>query len=489
MKILFAASEAYPLVKTGGLGDVIYSLPRTLKEAGADVRVILPAYRSVLEKAPESRIIAWMDVTGDGRTHSVRILESRDTSLGTPLYLVDCPELFGRPGNPYLHPDGYDWPDNAERYAVFSRAVAAISCSQPDIDWRPDVVHTHDWQTGLIPALLKHQEDAPRSVFTIHNLAYGGIFSYQDYINLGLPEYWWSAEGLEFHGNFSMLKAGLIYADQVTTVSPTYAREILTPQFGYGFEGVLHAIDYKLSGILNGVDQDAWNPKSDPYLPSHYAVNWRTFKGKCDNKAALLTEMGLEATDERLHAPLFGLIGRLVEQKGIDLVAEVIPRIIETSDASFIILGSGQDAYEYAFTALARRYPEQVLLYLGYSEELAHRIEAGADFFLMPSRFEPCGLNQLYSLRYGTPPIVHHTGGLADTVVDTNDETFAHKKATGYVFHEPTADALQHAIERAIGCYQNDYCWKQIVRTGMQQDFSWTQSAASYLSLYQQQEQ
>ncbi len=485
MKVLFAASEAYPLIKTGGLGDVIYSLPRALNEAGADVRVILPAYRTLLEKAPESKIIAWMDVTGVGRTHSVRILESNDTSLGAPLYLVDCPQLFGRPGNPYQHPDGYDWPDNAERFAVFSRAVAALTSSAIDIGWQPDVVHCHDWQTGLIPALLKHQQDAPKAIYTIHNLAYGGISSHHDYISLGLPDLWWSAEGLEFYNNFSMLKAGIIYADQVTTVSPTYSKEILTPQFGYGFEGVLHSIEYKLSGILNGVDQEAWNPKSDSYLPSHYSYKWRTFKGKCDNKAALLTEMGLEATDERLHAPLIGFIGRMVEQKGIDLITEVIPHLIENSNASFIILGSGQDAYEYAFTELARRYPEQVLLYLGYSEGLAHRIEAGADLFLMPSRFEPCGLNQLYSLRYGTPPIVHRTGGLADTVVDTNGETILNNSATGFVFNEPSAAALQYTIERAITCYEDGDCWKQIVRTGMQQDFSWTKSAASYLTLYQ----
>jgi starch synthase len=488
MKVLFAASEAYPLIKTGGLGDVIYSLPRALKEAGADVRVILPAYRAVLEKAPETTIIAWLDIIGVGRSHHVRILESSDDSLGVPLYLVDCCELFGRPGNPYQHPDGYDWPDNAERFAVFSRAVAALTATHDAIGWQPQVVHCHDWQTGLIPALLKHQPGAPKSVYTIHNISYGGIFSHYDYNAPGLPDLWWNSEGLEFHGNFSMLKAGVLYADHVTTVSPTYAREILTPQFGYGFEGVLHSIEYKLHGILNGVDQDAWNPQSDPYLPSRYSDKWRTFKGKCDNKGFLLMEMGLAATNERLQAPLFGFVGRLVEQKGIDLIAEVIPHIVAHSNASFIILGSGQHAYEHAFEELAQRYPGRVMLHLGYSEELAHRIEAAADFFLMPSRFEPCGLNQLYSLRYGTPPIVHHTGGLADTVIDTNGGTILDNSATGFVFNEASAAALQYTIERAISCYHDGNCWKQIMRTGMQQDFSWTKSAASYLELYQLQE-
>lgn len=484
MKILFAASEAYPLIKTGGLGDVIYSLPRTLHEMGQDVRVILPAYRDILEVNPELKIAGWVEIQGAGRSHPVRILESHDQRLGVPVLLVDIADLFDRPGNPYTHPDGYDWPDSAERYTVFSRAVAELSSGTPDIGWQPDIVHAHDWQTGLIPAFLYHQKDASASVFTIHNLSYAGIFSHTEYTALGLPDDWWSSEGLEFHGNFSMLKAGLLYADHVNTVSPTYAKEILLAEFSNGFDGVLKAISHKLSGLLNGIDQDTWNPKTDPDLACNYSEKWQTFKGKQENKAALLSEMGIRPTAKKLQAPLLGLVSRLVEQKGIDLILEIIPKLLKTTDANLVVLGAGQDYFERVLTTFAMENPQRIAFHSGYSESLAHRIEAGADLFLMPSRFEPCGLNQLYSLRYGTPPVVHRTGGLADTVVNASEENIASKTATGFVLDEPTPEALLTCLKQAFKVYNDKQPWRQIVHTAMCQDFSWTQSASEYVSLY-----
>jgi len=485
MRILFAASEAYPIIKTGGLGDVVYSLPRALQREGMDVRVILPAYRTVLEKMDQIRVAGWLEVPGAGKTHHVRILETTDQHLGVPLLLVDAASLFDRPGNPYVHPDGYNWHDNAERFTVFSRAVAQLASDSKMLDWKPEVVHCHDWQTGLIPAFLSRYPDPPKSIFTIHNLSYSGMFSHEDFARLDMRQEWWSSHAMEFFGNFSMLKAGLIFADQVTTVSPNYAQEICTPGQGYGFDGILRSISHKLSGILNGIDQEVWNPRTDRYLPHRYSVDRNYLPGKRHNKEALLNELGARDAENMLDKPLLGLIGRLVEQKGIDLLLPVIPHFIDHTEASFIIIGSGESHYEEALLYLAERYPERLFLTIGYSEERAHRIEAGADIFLMPSRFEPCGLNQLYSLKYGTLPIVHNVGGLADTVVDANEDNLHNETATGFVFHEPTSTALQQTIDRALTLYPQTSRWRKVMRTAMRQDFSWDLSAKKYQLLYQ----
>ena len=485
MKILFAASEAYPIVKTGGLGDVVYSLPRALKNEGVDVRVILPAYRAVLEQMPRIRVAGWLDIPGIDRTHSVRILETTEQHLGVPLLLVDVASLFDRPGNPYMHPDGYNWHDNAERFAVFSRAVAKLSIDREMLDWQPDIVHCHDWQTGLIPACLSQYPNAPKSVFTIHNLSYSGMFSHEDFARLNLRKDWWSSHAMEFFGNFSMLKAGLIYADQVTTVSPTYAEEIRTPGQGYGFDGILRSISDKLSGILNGIDEEVWNPQTDRYLLHRYSVDKNHLAGKRKNKEALLNEVGAEDAESMLDKPLLGLIGRLVEQKGIDLLLPIIPHFIEHTQASFVIIGSGEKHYEDALLELAQYYPRRLFVTIGYSEERAHRIEAGADIFLMPSRFEPCGLNQLYSLKYGTLPIVHHVGGLADTVVDASEENLDNETATGFVFYQPTPMDLRQAIDRALTLYPQTSRWRKVVRTAMRKDYSSDISATKYQLLYE----
>jgi len=487
MKVLFAASEAFSLVKTGGLGDVIYALPRALKAKGVDVRLVLPAYREVLQKLDSFNISGWQQIPGSNRELCVRLLDAGDSLLGLPLLLIDVPGLIDRPGGgPYQQHNGFDWPDNAERFTVFSRAVAEFARGNlGEADWRPDVVHSHDWQTGLVSAFLSRDLKPPRTVFTIHNLAYGGHFGHDDFVKLYLPGEWWAADGVEFYHNFSMLKAGIVFSDAVTTVSPTYAKEILTPEYGCGYQGLLTTYADKLSGILNGIDMEVWNPAADKFIKQNYSLTDSFVKGKQINKKALLAEFGLKTTEKMLNAPLLGFVGRLVEQKGIDLITAAIPKIIEETDANFVIVGSGQDKYQTELTNLQQKYPERMGLFVGYSEVKGHLLEAGSDIFLMPSRFEPCGLNQLYSLAYGTPPIVNHTGGLADTVIDANAKTLSNNNATGFVFHNANVNEFIARIKDALALYAKPKPWQQLVKNCMSQDFSWEHSAESYLKIYQ----
>ena len=483
LKILFVASEAYPLVKTGGLGDVLYSLPHAVHARGADVRLLLPGYRALLRQLEQVRIVGWIDVRGAEGIDSARILETRHPDYAFPLWVVDCPPLFDRPGNPYVNANGQDWLDNAERYTVFSRVAALLALDSLELGWKPDVVHAHDWQTGLVAAFLAEHPERPKTVFTIHNLAYSGYFPHGDFVRLQLPSHWWSPEGVEFHGGLSMLKAGIVYADAITTVSPTYAAEICTPEFGYGLDGLLLSRSYKLHGILNGIDTRLWDPHTDSRLPAHYSAA-RILPGKRRNKQALLGRFLPAVDDAMLAAPLLGLVGRLVEQKGIDWVLAAIPVMLAETDARFVLLGSGQVSYEQKLTRLAKQHPDRVFVEIGYDESLAHLIEAGADMFLMPSRFEPCGLNQMYSLRYGTPPIVYKTGGLADTVVDADEAALADASANGFVFESPDIAGFLDAIRRALELYRQAPRWRRLQQTGMQQSFDWSDSAAHYLDLY-----
>jgi starch synthase len=342
------------------------------------------------------------------------------------------------------------------------------------------VVHCHDWQTGLVPAFLSTETDPPATVFTIHNLSYDGYFSYLEFSQLQLPSLWWSPDYVEFYGGFSMLKAGLVFSGQVTTVSPTYAREICTPEFGYRYDGLLRHLGNKLTGILNGIDLDTWNPETDRYLAAHYDAGPARIEAKRRNKAELLREAGLPDSD----APLLGFVGRMVPQKGVDLIAAILPRLFESSDVRMVILGSGDNALETELLDLVRQYPDRLYVRIGYSEPLAHRIEGGCDLFLMPSRFEPCGLNQMYSLRYGTPPVVHRTGGLADTVVNTTASTLKDGSANGFVFHTPDAGALRAGTRRALRYYASPRVWHQICMTGMQMELGWQESARQYQKLY-----
>lgn len=486
MRILFATSEAHPLVKTGGLADVSGSLPGALARLGHEVQLILPAYQGVVEKYPVYEVLSHFSVGGAGRMLEARVLAIWVPELEQKVWLVDIPELFDRPGNPYLGPDGQDWWDNGERFAVFARAVAEVAMNRAGLNWRADVVHANDWQTGLVPAFLREEVERPRTLFTIHNMAYAGYFPKSLFDSLWLPWQWWGEQGVEFYGQMSMLKAGIVYADAVTTVSPSYAREICTEEFAYGFAGIMRKTrdQGRLYGILNGIDEKFWNPASDPYLFENYSLGNGHVAGKKRNKQALLQHLGSANAEQAAHLPLLGFIGRLVTQKGIDLILQVLPRLLEQRRVNLVAVGSGAAHFEQALRQLAHDHPEHAFVHIGYSEALAHQVEASADIFLMPSRFEPCGLNQLYSLAYGTLPLVHHTGGLADTVVNASEENLAQKTATGFVLYDPSAHAMASTLEHALYLFSRPRTWQQIQRTAMEQSFTWEQSAQDYLAVY-----
>lgn len=474
-KILFATSEAHPLIKTGGLADVASSLPRALLKRGHDVKILLPAYASVMLKAKEvgAKKIAELNISGQ----TIILLQTRLPGSRVTVLLVDIPQFSEREGNPYCGPDGSDWSDNHWRFFVFAKAAEAIALNQANLNWQPDIVHCNDWQTGLIPALLAQHQQKPASVFTIHNLAYRGLFSYQVFSELGLPNDYWHHEKLEFYGQMSFIKGGLAFADAITTVSQSYANEIQTPEFGCGLDGVLRARAQDLSGVLNGIEMDEWNPGSDKLITHNY--NRRTLNQKVKNKTALQEKLGLPVNES---IPLLGFIGRLVEQKGIDLILNQCSQLL-TQDCQLVILGSGFASYEQALKNIAQQHPHKVSVTLGYNEAFAHQIEASADIFLMPSMFEPCGLNQMYSLRYGTLPVVNAVGGLRDTVVERPVDDLG-TEGNGFVFHTPTAEELHLAIKRALACYQQPDVWKKMQHNAMSQDFSWEKSAEKYEGIY-----
>ncbi len=477
-KILFVVSEAHPLIKTGGLGDVAGSLPVALASLQAEVRLLLPAYPEAVARAGRLKTLAQFSV--DGLASPVRLLEGRLPGTRLVIWLVDFPPAYDRPGNPYLDSRGLPWPDNAMRYALLARVAVMLALGQIPLEWRPHIVHCHDWQTGLVPALLAQEKNRPATVFTIHNLAYQGLFPGDTFTLLGLPAALWSIDGLEFYGQLSFIKGGIAFADRLTTVSPGYAREIQTPEFGAGLDGLLRHRADRLSGILNGIDDKTWNPAHDPLLARKYSA--RRLRDKIPNKLALQREFGLPADPK---TPLIGMVGRMVQQKGIDLLLETLPGLMHRS-IQLVILGTGDAGYEKTLRAQATRYAGQLAVRVGYDERLAHLIEAGADMFLMPSRFEPCGLNQFYSQRYGTPPIVRRVGGLADTVTDATEANLKADKATGIVFDEARGGALLASVDRALALHQNTRRWKQMMLAGMRQDFSWQHSAAQYLRLYKQ---
>jgi starch synthase len=472
VRILFVASEIFPLAKTGGLADVCASLPRALAALGHDIRLVLPAYpgaRACLEAAGPQ--IPVQDLPGVG------LIPGQLPGTGLPVVLVEAARWFDRPGGPYGDVRGRDWPDNAERFHGFARAVCAIAGDRAGLGWRPHLVHCHDWQTGLVPALLSLESSRPATVFTVHNQSFLGRFDHEQFAALGLPAVWWSPEALEFHGDFSFLKAGLVFADQLTTVSPSYARELQTPEFGCGLDGLLRHRAADFTGILNGIDTEVWNPATDIYLRQCYD-SATVAAGKGANKAAVQAELGLPAVG---RIPLLVMISRLVEQKGVDLIAELIERWSDRA-LQWALLGSGELHWERRLRALAAAWPDRVAVRIGYDEGLAHRLEAGGDLFLMPSRFEPCGLNQMYSQRYGTIPVVHSTGGLADSVTDV----FAAGSGagTGLVFEAPEVAALAAALERGLPLYRNRAAWHALQRNAMAADFGWQRSAEDYLEVY-----
>ncbi len=478
MKILFAASEALPLIKTGGLADVAGSLPEALVERGLDVRVVLPAYRGLKERFDRLDELALLHIPR--LVEPVRVLSGRLDDTQPPYVLVDAPTLFEREGGPYADAAGLDHPDNAQRFAAFARVIVALALGHGGDGWRPDLVHTNDWQTALVPALLARERQRPGNVFTIHNLAYQGVFGQATFLDLDLPADLWSMHGLEFHGNLSFIKGGIAYADAVTAVSPTYAKQICTPELGYGLQDLLSYRGERLFGVLNGIDTTLWDPASDPAIPHKYDAD--NLAAKSGNKRALQETFGLPVRDDVL---LFGHVGRLVEQKGVDLIIELLPWMLEEQDLQLVVLGSGHAHLQAALETAAASHPGRLGVVIGYDESLSHLIEAGADCFLMPSRFEPCGLNQMYSQRYGTLPLVHRTGGLADTVIDATGDNLLAGTATGFVFDQPNVAGLRSALQRVIDFNRRPRAWwEKVQQTGMAQDFSWTASARRYIDIY-----
>ncbi|OHC61786.1 MAG: starch synthase [Rhodocyclales bacterium GWA2_65_19] len=474
MKVLFATSELSPWVKTGGLGEVAGTLPAALRALGLDVRVLVPAYPEMLRSFPHAEEIARPH--GLGGLLSTPTLRQALAPDGTPLLLVDYPPYFNRPGNPYLGPEGRDWLDNHLRFGLLSRVAAWLGSDANTLAWQAEIIHCNDWQTGLAPAYLRYLP-GPRakSLFTLHNLAFQGLFDHASLFELGLPDGAWHLDGVEYYGFLSFLKAGLQLADAITTVSPSYAREIQTDAEGMGLAGLLRHRSERLSGILNGIDTQAWNPATDPHLFRNYSA--RNLDAKADNKTGLQRQLGLQ---QRTDLPLLAVVSRLTEQKGLDLLLEVAPQVLKLP-AQLAVLGTGTLALEQAWAALAQRHGGQCTVTVGFNEELAHRIEAGADIFVMPSRFEPCGLNQMYSLRYGTPPVVRATGGLADTVIDAADQ----KHGNGFVFGPATADALLQALQRATAAWRDPVRWRALQKRGMARDSSWAEAARQYVALYQ----
>ena len=481
MNIVFVASEAVPFAKTGGLADVAGALPRAVAALGHSACLLIPCYRKVWEAGPEFVGTGIpLHVPVGPATVLGHVYESRLPGSDVPVFLVDQPGYFDREGL-YGHP-GHDFEDNCERFVFFQRAVLrAISA----LGIKPDVVHCNDWQTGLIPIYLKTiDRDLPGladagTLFTIHNLAYQGLFWHWDMPLTGLDWGLFNYRALEFHGKLSFMKAGLTFADMLSTVSPTYAHEIQSQRLGAGLDGLLRERQSDLRGIVNGIDVEAWTPSHEPMLAERYDLE-TVASGKAACKAWLQAHAGLPV---RPDVPLFAQIGRLESQKGWDLLADVAEGLLDR-DVQLVVLGTGNPKYHDLVQGLVRRYPDKVWAHLGFSDALAHQIEAGADVFLMPSLFEPCGLTQLYSLAHGTVPVVHATGGLVDTVVDLNPRTLSDGRATGFVFDQPTAHSLWEALVRVLDAWRDRETWDKLVRAGMSADWSWGRSARKYVEVY-----
>jgi starch synthase len=440
------------------------------------VRLLLPAYPAAVAQLGDLRPVGHLPRAR--RDPAARLLEGRFPGTDLVLYLLDAPGLFDRPGSPYLGPDGRDWPDNAARFAAFARAAVALALDRAGLGWQPDVVHAHDWHTGLVPALLALERRRPATVFTIHNLAYQGLFPAAAARGLGLPRALTGGAALSFHGQLSFIRGGIACADRVTTVSPTYAREIQTPALGFGLDDLLRRRRRRLHGILNGADYEAWDPAHDRFIARPFSC--LDLEARRENGRALRLRLGLALDPAR---PLVASVGRLVEQKGVDLLLAALPALMRRPVQLFVC-GTGDRAIGEALERAAAGYPGRCAALVGYTEELAHVTWAGADIFVMPSRFEPCGLTQLYALRYGAVPVVRRTGGLADTIVDADPARLRQGEATGFTFESATRDALLQAIDRAIACWRRPALWRRLVRAGMAQDFSWGRSARRYVELY-----
>src|SRR5437868_5136212 len=476
LRILYVTPECAPLVKTGGLGDVAAALPVALRQLGLDARLLLPGYPAVLAALAGARNIGSIDAIA--RIPAANLLEA-ELPTSVPAWVVDCPLLYDRDGGPYQDASGADWEDNPLRFGLLSRVAALLASRQSPCGWRAQLVHANDWQTGLAPAYaaLAYDGSTP-SIITIHNLAFQGIFAPHWVADLGLPAASFAVDGVEYHGRISFLKAGLFYANAITTVSPTYAGEIQHEAMGMGMHGLLAARRDRLTGILNGIDTTVWDPANDPLIAARYDAT--ALRRKTANKKALQIRFGLETPSDIL---LLGAVTRLTTQKGVDLLLDIVDEVLRLP-AQIVIVATGDKALERRLRTLTAAWAGRLASFIGFDETLAHSVEAGADAFVMPSRFEPSGLNQMYSQRYGTPPIVHATGGLADSVIDCTPQTLADRTATGFKFFAPSADALMSAIKRCGAAYGDARVWRQLQRNGMARDWSWNRAAREYAAIY-----
>ena len=480
MKVLFVTPECYPLVKTGGLADVAGALPLAMTPFAVEARVLLPGYPGVREQLTGVRKVAALPKLFGGNA----TLTAGRTADGLEVLLLEAPHLYTRTGGgPYLDAAGNDWPDNHLRFGALSWVGGEIAMGRLG-DWQPDLVHLHDWQAALTAAYLHFEtKPSPPTLLTIHNLAFQGLFGTDTLASLRLPPAALvpgATDSMEYWGNLSFLKAGVLWSDHLSTVSPTYAREIRTPDQGMGYDGLLRARPDHLTGIANGIDETVWNPAADPALTTHYSV--RRLPAKATNKVALQVELGLHV---RVDAPLFCVVSRLTTQKGLDLLLQALPRLLGRG-AQLAVLGSGERALEDGLRRAAEEHPGNVSVTLGYDEPLSHRLQAGSDAIIVPSRFEPCGLTQLYGLRYGTLPVVARVGGLADTVIDANGAALHDGVATGFQFSPVNAEQLAAALERACDLYADRLAWQRVVKRAMTRDVSWSSAARAYAGLYQQ---
>jgi len=475
LHVLSVASEVYPLVKTGGLADVVAALPPALAREGIATRTLVPGYPAVVAGLRNAEAVHHFAHLHGG---PARLLAAH--AAGLDLLVLDAPHLYARPGNPYLGPDGDAWPDNALRFAALAGCAASIARGTV-AGFAPDIVHAHDWQAALAPALL-HYGGTPRpgTVMTVHNLSFQGLFPPTLLEAVGLPPHAYAIDGVEYHGTIGYLKAGLALADRITTVSPTYAAEIRTPEGGMGLDGLLRQRADVLTGIVNGIDESVWDPAGDAHLASRFDA--RHLARRAANKAALQARIGL---DVEPGAFVFGVVSRLTLQKGMDLLHDALPAITATG-AQLALLGSGEPAFERAFAAAVKRHPGRVAAVIGYDEPLAHLLQGGADALLVPSRFEPCGLTQLYALRYGAIPVVARVGGLADTVIDASEMALAAGAGTGIQFAPVTRENLEFAIGRALALWRDRTVWRRLQRRAMAADVGWTRPAKRYAALFRE---
>ncbi len=479
LRVLHVAAEVFPLVKTGGLADVVAALPVAQAEQGADVRLLLPGYPAVIESVQGARPV--IDIGACFGALRVRLMLGRMPGTALPVYVIDAPYLYRRSGGPYQAADGDEWPDNLQRFALLGWVAAHLAADDADPAWVPDIVHAHDWHAAMACAFVaEHLPSRAASVFTVHNLAFQGLFPMHDWPLLGLASRLMSPAGLEYHGQLSFMKAGLKFADRITTVSPSYAREIATHEFGCGLDGVIRGRGAVVSGILNGIDDAVWNPATDPAIAQRYDAERLAGKAAC--KRALQAELGLHPDADAL---LLVVVSRLTAQKGMDLLLAALPELLPHG-VQLAVQGTGDPALEAAFRMAEQAHPGRVQVHVGYDEARAHRMVAGADMIAVPSRFEPCGLTQLYGLRYGTLPLVRRVGGLADTVTDADETALGEGRATGFAFDAATPRALLQAVARALVLWRNRGSWQALMQRGMAQSLSWRQPAQQYLELYRE---